>query len=439
MTLKNALSFVLFVPFFFSCQKEEMMNEVVIDKNDVTPELINYKISEAEAKDILINFIDQIELNMSNDISSRSSASRRTIKDIQVLRADNDMISTYASENNTSLNIDTLMYLMNFDDEQGFAFVSADKRTIPVYAIIDEGSLSIDSLDKIDNPGFAIFMEEAINKQLYDIENNNSPVETYSSEISSRSASLWYITPKLKTKWGQRRPYDLYCNGCPTGCVITAAAQALSHFQTVSRVSWNDNGFSGSSYLNWNQIISDCEHSSDYGQLYLNHHLSSSHQVAHLMRYLGLSFKAKYSSGETEADTGDAVKFMKKWHGLSSSTGLKNYNANDVFKALLNTNNLVMVRANARYYHVGLFFKKYVDGHAWLIDGAYKIDYGLNSNKTKTYVHCNFGWNGQCDGYYLNDVFDTTAGPAIIMGSHDKGGTNEYNFKYKREYAILAK
>lgn len=38
--------------------------------------------------------------------------------------------------------IDTLLYLINYGDEQGFALVSADERLDPVYAISDEGHLN---------------------------------------------------------------------------------------------------------------------------------------------------------------------------------------------------------------------------------------------------------------------------------------------------------
>ncbi len=54
--------------------------------------------------------------------------------------------------------IDTLMYAINFADNQGFALVAADKRTSPVLAIIDEGSFNVDSLSEDKDEGFLAFI-----------------------------------------------------------------------------------------------------------------------------------------------------------------------------------------------------------------------------------------------------------------------------------------
>ncbi|MBD5231573.1 MAG: hypothetical protein HDS66_05430 [Bacteroidales bacterium] len=35
-----------------------------------------------------------------------------------------------------------MFYLINFEDEQGFALMSADRRTLPVYALSETGSLT---------------------------------------------------------------------------------------------------------------------------------------------------------------------------------------------------------------------------------------------------------------------------------------------------------
>jgi len=56
-------------------------------------------------------------------------------------------------------------------------------------------------------------------------------------------------------------------------------------------------------------------------------------------------------------------------------------------------------------------------GHMWVIDGyadgVYYIEYynyntGESARKEKTLplVHCNWGWGGQGNGYYLFNVFD---------------------------------
>lgn len=109
--------------------------------------------------------------------------------------------------------------------------------------------------------------------------------------------------------------------------------------------------------------------------------------------------------------------------GLQTSK-LVDYKKNDVASAVA-LGRLCYIGAFARYYHVGLVFRKYVDGHAWLIDGL-----------RGEYVHCNFGWNGVCDGFYLSGVFDTTKGPTSTVGPNE-GGISQYNYQYKQKIAIV--
>lgn len=45
--------------------------------------------------------------------------------------------------------------------------------------------------------------------------------------------------------------------------------------------------------------------------------------------------------------------------------------------------------------------------------------------KKEYYMLCNFGWDGNSDGYYLMDVFNTTKGPVIPysdgIGNYSEG------------------
>lgn len=41
--------------------------------------------------------------------------------------------------------------------------------------------------------------------------------------------------------------------------------------------------------------------------------------------------------------------------------------------------------------------------------------------QTQKFVHCNFGWGGSKDGYYVPKIFDTAAGPIIRENSKGPG------------------
>ncbi len=52
-------------------------------------------------------------------------------------------------------------------------------------------------------------------------------------------------------------------------------------------------------------------------------------------------------------------------------------------------------------------------GHAWVIDGyLHKYYYNQENNQPThldhelIFLHCNYGWGGECDGYYQEGVFN---------------------------------
>lgn len=53
---------------------------------------------------------------------------------------------------------DTLLYVINYQDEQGFAIVGADTRAMPIYAMSDTGNFQ---LDENSNEGLKVFFEKA--------------------------------------------------------------------------------------------------------------------------------------------------------------------------------------------------------------------------------------------------------------------------------------
>ena len=58
---------------------------------------------------------------------------------------------------------------------------------------------------------------------------------------------------------------------------------------------------------------------------------------------------------------------------------------------------------------------------------------GKEDGNSRYLVHCNWGWNGDSNGYYLNDVFNITSGAEILDGS----STAEANFKYNTQYSTI--
>lgn len=391
----------------------------------------SFSITPDEAAGIALDFATA----MREGEQTRTGANEvLSVHNVQPLRSGN--ITTRSEISGTEISIDTLLYVVNFSDEQGFALVAADKRTTPIYAIADSGSLDFDNLGSEENIGFLLFLEGAVGKIVQDV-NTNDAIETRAT------TNGWTIIEKypamLKTKWNQTAPYNMYCpNNRYTGCTVTATAQILSYYQTIGSVSWSDNGSSGSATLNWSRIISDCEKNA--GKLNTTSYYASSSEVAHLMRYLGVAMDADYDADGTGVNKKKPINWMNDWGDLNA-TKLADYSASPVINAIKN-NKLVYARGNSgRKKFLGITVS-YTGGHAWVYDGYVSASSG---GTTSNLLHCNWGWGGYQDGYYISGAFNSDAGAEIYdweVTRSNEDATDEGsdgNFQYNLEYSIVSR
>lgn len=413
--------------FFVSCSEDSL--ETITDNTNKTE--ISYKVTPEEARNIVQEFVDEMETNLQTRNSVKEQ--RKEIANIDVLRS--NFIKTRAEENNIPIDLDTLIYVVNFSNNNGFVLVAADKRTEPIFAVVDEGNFQFEQCQKEENDMFLTFLDNAIYTELEDI-------KKFDNESQTRATSKgWTIntkySPILKTKWsqgGQNSPnsYGKYCPNKTTGCTVTATAQILSHFKTPSHVSWSYNGSGGSSDLHWTQILSDCEKYNGY--LSENNTPQSLNEVAHLCRYLGNAFGADYkSNGSTGVKEGKPIDWFNDWSGLKA-TKLKDYNESQIISAV-KSGNPVYARGNSgRKKFLGITVK-YTGGHAWVYDGYISA---TKDEKQQNLIHCNWGWGGSRNGYYLSKVFNTPSGAEINDNEVTRGGTANY-YKYNLEYSIISK
>ena len=359
------------------------------------------------------------------------SATRPTIANVETLRS--RQFATRAAVD--SLSIDTLLYFVNFADNQGFAVVAADKRTSPILALIDKGNYKAGDLSQEDNPGFLSFLDYAVKHEIENTHDNNEN----SKNVRSFKYRGWQISeiayPLLKVNWGQGYPYNIFCPGykdmphANTGCVITAFAQICSFYKVPKELSWNSYGTWVHWTYNWDRIISDCK-KNDGNILNRSTYSDTAEEVASLMNYLGLAFRAKYER-ETGASVDDAINFVNGSNWFHA-TPVQDYNEHNIFVNIRN-GNLVLGRGNAEKGKTWIFFNKYSRGHAWIYDGFIN---GI-SPKGKEYnlLHCNWGWNGYKNGYYYCRVFNTNDDP-VFDNVPTRSNQAPY-YRYNLQYSLI--
>lgn len=412
---------------FVSCSEDSL--ETVVD--NMNKNEISYKVTPKEAQEIAQEFVDEIATNQQTRNSIKEQ--RKEIANIDVLR--NKSIKTRVGEYNTTLDLDTLIYVVNFSNNNGFVLVAADKRTEPIFAIVDEGNFNFSQLEKEENDMFLTFLDNAIHTELKDIENFKKD-----KDLTRATSKGWTIntqySPILKTKWsqgGKNSPnsYGKYCPNKITGCTVTATAQILSHFKTPSHVSWSYNGSGGSSDLHWTQILSDCEKYN--GVLSSGTTPQSLNEVAHLCRYLGSAFGADYKSESTGVKENKPIDWFNDWSGLKA-TKLQGYNESQIISAIKNGNPVYARGNSGRKKFLGITIK-YTGGHAWVYDGYISATKG---GKQQNLIHCNWGWGTSHNGYYLSKVFDTNSGAEIKDNEITRSGTSGY-YKYNLEYSVISR
>lgn len=139
--MKKLTKFFVFLlgVFLWSCTNSEELT--VESGGDGNPD--SFAVTQQEAKSALT------ELLSSLDASTRSGSPRRIAGDkVDLLYRTHPSLTRSGDE--------PLFYVFNLSNNEGYALVSTDFRTTPVYAVTDSGTYS----EENDNPGYQLFMEK---------------------------------------------------------------------------------------------------------------------------------------------------------------------------------------------------------------------------------------------------------------------------------------
>lgn len=308
---------------------------------------------------------------------------------------------------------DTLMYVFNFEDNQGFAVVSANKNTEALIAITEKGHY--DPTVRDQNDGFNLFMDLAKkyvenNRQMGDPVGGD-PLLEYKDSLVTFSG---YVGPFVEVKWGQNYPEGMFCQYYICGCSITAMAQVMSYFEypTFMYLTYDNNSYQT---LNWSNIklhnISN-HHSGEFNDVNEDTHMV----IGRLCRELGNRCNSIYYPYSTE--TSDS-KVKQTLNALGYTTTNWTDYSSSVVTAAISNNHPVLIGGYRYYYENG---NQMQAGHEWVIDGYYYSGYeSFTWNRpysgfewelvehtihTDYYHHYNWGFSGKNNGYYNTGVFD---------------------------------
>lgn len=396
-----------------SCQE----NRPLFDNQESSVALNNgsHIIPEAQALSVLDEFIPLL----SDDV--RSETKKKKIESFYL--KDNRSRSGSCEEEET-----LPVYVFNFEDNGGFAIIAADSRIPFPLCLTDQGSLPEDQDFALPGPDIALSIIDTDLKMYLGLPIKNADGECFSAEdygnvsdFSTRSNHI-YVPGRyyqagswgsiLPCRWGQDIPFNDYCflPDRPTprakaGCLPIAVGQIMYY--------WGKSCYYNGTYYDWNimreveDMDSVCETD---GAMDL---------VARFVSALGdtSNLNAQY----TISDTGILHTYAK----TDSIPTTFNHFGFDEVGLQQNFNDFVLMNTldDGPALVWGYSLKSvdpttgediYAKGHAWVVDKMLELDPipplggGLSMDPILFYTHCNWGWNGTYNGYFLKGIFDAT-------------------------------
>ena len=301
---------------------------------------------------------------------------------------------------------DTLLYLVNFAEERGYAVLSASRKlSEDTYCITESGKITTDDLRRavgqMNDSANASFDGRIIPSGIDFVPSLiMSSVILESSGITENDEEDTICTkadevygPFVKTKWGQTtvssiRVFNRYTpNHAACGCVVTAVAQIMlcNKFPQAAGIVFD--GF----LCNWTDM-EKVLHYSAINSPHCSIDTVGFEQVAHFVRELGKSDNVKVRYGDSDGDESSA-------YAEGAQRTFQNYGYRDVDKHLGFGSRKQKIADKVLRGGRPVYLDGYGNGsgHAWVLDGL-KGDY----------YHINWGWYGMSDGYYSKGVFRTS-------------------------------
>lgn len=424
-----------------SCAKNH--NEVIVLRTATST-----AISKEQA---LKNLYEELKML---DGATRTGNSSRTVKSIKPLEG--------AVTRSGNAIADNLLYIVEFEEGEGSAIVAADTRLEPVIAVLDSSALEESDFASDDMEDIDVYMASMISSYAYNAANRNSGSRLITENVVIDTIVHAYKHPMLKTKWHQLSPYNDKCidnrNGenIEAGCVAIAMGQFVYYHRSPDVINgyypmWDmlerkeysngplvdiGGGMIGGGTIGGGTIgggtigggtigggtIGD-------GGLLVDPISIEDEIAANFIYNIGCVCNIHYATGDTSANTNEILNAFEE---LGYNVYDVAYNSTTAKNLILNDKPVYMVGAGPYTDEHG---NTGIVGHAWILDGwlertirttTYIYSDGSSGSggdtvtRTERYcntVHCNFGWEGKCDGYYNCEVFDLSVIPEYVDGS----------------------
>lgn len=412
--MKKAI-FLFIIGLFLSCSNDRFNDNIQADFQEANIANKEYLRDYSEA------------LKYAQDVVFGENTKTRT----SLPSVRNHFMYTPTMTRSANNDIIAQFYIINFEEDKGFAIIAADKRTTPVYAYSDNGN--IDSSDLSKNPGWIFFMNSAADYYVAKLDTSpkltgDNPILKYgdvaaaaTQVINGVECKVTETTEKsyagdiLSTEWNQTSPYNNYfptattdINGNPlpyyyneksaVGCSSIALGQVMAYHK-------HPDAHNGHTY-NWNLILKKKSY-------YIGETSDAANEVAKLLYDIAVTGHAIMGEA-TSMSTSNMLDVLKSYKYKFEYSA---YSVDKVYNSLSKKYPVVISGATASGGR-----------HVWIIDKIQRIRNCTNYHYPQPpytifkrdvgdtfYFHCNWGWGPDCSSsaFCLNvfeartkDVYD---------------------------------
>lgn len=334
---------------------------------------------------------------------------------------------------------DSLLYVINFKDEQGYALISADKRiSDDIIAVTERGSaneedfistdevltptenddLTVDEYNDMVESGALAKTTEVINREclryarmeLQEYEGSHGSSGTVNRGGGSSSQTVTYrwkiekeVPMLMTTIWTQEGEDNLFNKYCPevglfrkctapAGCVCIAVSQIIAFNEHPTSLTCNGLDID---YAAIKKLYSFTDPTNT--GTYLEQEMMARF-ILNVGGWCGTKYHSIFGYSWGFAWPSGAKKCLSTF-GYENVTLKWGYDEETVLNSL-ESGCPVFMSAIAKLF----------SGHAWVIDGYIKRNRVASTGTItdrQTLVHCNWGWHGNCNGYFTSGVFKT--------------------------------
>ena len=123
-----------------SCQREPAVQPIT----EADKTIPSYHVPREKALAELNSFLADVDAN-----NTTRGGKIRQIKDVTPILGDKFQNATRVSEDEAAAAIDTLLYMVNFEDEEGYAVLSAVDFLAPIIAVMDQGNADSSMMENV--------------------------------------------------------------------------------------------------------------------------------------------------------------------------------------------------------------------------------------------------------------------------------------------------